>query len=55
MKDLQKTSKYNIKYILNGVNYVTERVLPPSWVHNKRDHIHIRAISKLYGSMPRAR
>lgn len=42
----------NIKYILSGVNYVTESVLPPSWVHDKRDHIHIRAINKQFGTRP---
>lgn len=44
--------RYRIKFILSGVNYVTESILPPSWIHDKRDHIHIQAINKLFGSAP---
>lgn len=44
--------KHGIKYVLSGMNYVTESVLPQSWVHPKGDHVHIRAISKKYGSLP---
>src|SRR6185369_5080866 len=37
--------------ILSGVNYGTESILPPSWIHDKRDHVHIRAINKLFGKV----
>jgi N-acetyl sugar amidotransferase len=42
----------NIKYILSGTNVVTEAILPRSWVHDKRDHVHIRAINKQFGTIP---
>lgn len=42
----------NIKYILDGNNYVTESILPSSWIHNKRDHINIRAIHDQFGKIP---
>lgn len=40
---------HNIKYILSGGNIVTESILPKNWIHDKRDHINIRSIHKLYG------
>jgi len=42
----------NIKYILSGTNVVTEAVLPSPWIHNKRDHIHIRAVQEKFGTVP---
>jgi N-acetyl sugar amidotransferase len=48
----QLALKNKIKYILSGTNVVTEAVLPPSWIHDKRDHIHIRAIQEQFGSIP---
>jgi N-acetyl sugar amidotransferase len=43
--------KYGIKYILSGTNVATEFILPAHWIHNKRDHINIRAISKQFGTI----
>ncbi|MBA4054337.1 MAG: hypothetical protein C0490_06470 [Marivirga sp.] len=48
----QLAVKFGIKYILSGANVVTEAVLPTSWIHDKRDHIHIRAINKQFGTKP---
>lgn len=42
----------NVKYILSGHNIATELILPERWYVNKRDHIHVRAINKLFGSIP---
>lgn len=47
----QLALQYKIKFILSGSNVVTESVLPKSWTHDKRDHIHIKAISKLFGKV----
>lgn len=44
--------KNKVKYILSGVNYVTESILPSSWIHDKRDHVHIKAINRLFGTRP---
>ncbi|NOS92186.1 MAG: N-acetyl sugar amidotransferase [Cyclobacteriaceae bacterium] len=46
----QLALQHQIKYILSGVNFVTESILPSSWIHDKRDYIHIRAINKLFGT-----
>lgn len=43
--------QHNIRYILSGHNVVTEAILPKNWYHDKRDHIHIRAINKLFGEI----
>lgn len=44
--------KYDIKYVLSGSNVETEAVLPSAWVFNKRDSINIKAIHKLFGTIP---
>jgi N-acetyl sugar amidotransferase len=44
--------KYRIKYILSGTNYVTEAILPPSWIHPKGDYIHIKALQKKWVGKP---
>jgi N-acetyl sugar amidotransferase len=44
--------KHNIKCILSGTNYVTEAILPPSWIHKKADYIHIRALQKKFVGEP---
>ncbi len=41
-----------IKYILSGTNVQTENTLPKSWIHPKSDHINIKAIHKLFGTVP---
>lgn len=46
----QLALEFKIQHILSGSNVVTESVLPKSWIHDKRDHIHIRAINKLFGT-----
>lgn len=43
--------KYNIKYILNGSNFVTEGILPKSWGYNAKDVKHLKAIHKLFGKI----
>jgi hypothetical protein len=42
----------DIKYVLSGHNIATELILPTNWYHDKRDHIHIRAINKMFGVVP---
>ncbi len=43
--------KYNIKYILNGSNFVTEGILPKSWGYNAKDIKHLKAIHNLFGKI----
>ena len=44
--------KHNIKYILQGVNIVTEGFLPSNWIHNKFDWLNINSIHKQFGKVP---
>lgn len=41
-----------VKFILSGSNLATEAVLPSHWIHNKMDHVNIRAIHRAYGTKP---
>ncbi len=41
-----------IRYFLNGTNVQTENTLPRSWIHPKSDHVNIKAIHKVYGTLP---
>ena len=40
-----------IKYILSGVNFETEGVIPRSWRHNKNDYANIRDIHNKFGKI----
>jgi len=42
----------DIQYVLSGHNIATELVLPTNWYHDKRDHIHVQAINKQFGTIP---
>jgi N-acetyl sugar amidotransferase len=44
-------AKYNIKYILSGSNFVTERILPKSWGYNAKDLKHLNAIHDQFGKV----
>ena len=48
---LFKIAKENdIKYVLGGLNIVTEGILPYHWTYNKKDYINIKAIHKEFGT-----
>jgi len=42
-----------IRYIISGQNYVTERIMPLSWSHNKNDLVNIRDIHRRFGRIRR--
>lgn len=42
-------SKYNIEYILNGVNFSTESILPLKWGYGYFDYKYIGGIQKKFG------
>ncbi|TRX34811.1 N-acetyl sugar amidotransferase [Flavobacterium sp. ZT3R18] len=42
-------SKYNVKYILNGVNFATESILPLKWGYGYYDYKYISAVQKKFG------
>jgi len=45
------TAKHT-KYILTGINYVTEAIMPASWGHRFNDLPNIKAIHQKYGTKP---
>lgn len=45
----QLAKKFHIKYVLNGNNYVTESIMPPSWTYNKADAINLMNIHDKFG------
>jgi N-acetyl sugar amidotransferase len=44
--------KWNIKYVLAGMNIVTEQVLPKYWIYSKGDSVNIKDIQKKFGTTP---
>jgi N-acetyl sugar amidotransferase len=43
--------KNNIRYVLNGLNFATECILPEAWGHQAMDYRHLRSIHNKYGGM----
>lgn len=43
--------KWNIKYVLAGMNIVTEQVLPKHWIYSKADVENIKDIINQYGDI----
>lgn len=48
----EQARKWNIKYVLAGMNIVTEQVLPSYWIYSKGDDVNIKAIQKKFGTRP---
>lgn len=48
----EQARKWNIKYVLAGMNYVTEAVLPSYWIYNKGDLQNIINIQNKFGNIP---
>jgi N-acetyl sugar amidotransferase len=46
----EQARKWKIKYVLAGMNIVTEHVLPKYWIYNKADAVNIKAIQKKFGT-----
>lgn len=44
-------SRYKIKYILSGGNYVTEGILPKLWHYDAKDAKYLKAIHRKFGSI----
>jgi N-acetyl sugar amidotransferase len=41
-----------LRFVLSGMNVVTEAMLPPHWIFNKGDATNIRAIHAAFGTRP---
>ena len=48
----QQASKHKIKYVLGGMNVVTEAILPRDWIYKKGDLANILDIQSQYGTVP---
>ncbi|NET36076.1 MAG: N-acetyl sugar amidotransferase [Cyanothece sp. SIO1E1] len=48
----EQARKRKIKYVLAGMNIVTEQVLPSHWVYSKGDAINIKDIQRRFGNIP---
>lgn len=48
----RQAKKHKIKYVLGGMNVVTEAILPRFWIYDKSDVVNMRAIQKRFGTMP---
>jgi N-acetyl sugar amidotransferase len=46
----QIASKYGVKYIISGMNFRNEGMLPPSWGRGYLDWKYIRSVHKMFGS-----
>lgn len=44
-------NRYNIKYILNGVNYATESIIPKKWGYGYFDFKYISSIHRKFGKV----
>jgi N-acetyl sugar amidotransferase len=47
----EQARKWKIKYVLAGMNIVTEQVLPKYWIYNKSDDKNIKDIVNKYGDI----
>jgi N-acetyl sugar amidotransferase len=48
----QQARKHRIKYVLGGMNIVTEAILPKSWIYDKSDLANLTAIQAVNGEKP---
>jgi N-acetyl sugar amidotransferase len=42
----------NIRTVIEGRNWQTESILPPSWGHSARDSVHIADVARRFGNPP---
>lgn len=48
----ETANKYNIKYIISGINFSTEGILPAAWSHGHYDWKYIHSINSQFGAAP---
>ena len=48
----EQARKWKIKYVLAGMNIVTEQVLPSYWIYSKGDEVNIKDIQNQFGTRP---
>ncbi len=47
----EQARKWKIKYVMAGMNIVTEQVLPQHWIYDKSDDVNIKDIVSKYGKI----
>ncbi|MFM8454719.1 MAG: N-acetyl sugar amidotransferase [Gammaproteobacteria bacterium] len=45
-------AKHNIKYIISGANFITERIMPHAWSQGHGDYRYIKNVSQKFGKIP---
>jgi N-acetyl sugar amidotransferase len=48
---VRTAAKYRVRYIISGLNIVTEALMPESWLYNSKDALFINAIQRRFGKM----
>jgi len=48
----QQARKHKIKFVLGGMNVVTESILPSHWVYAKSDLENLKSIQQTFGTIP---
>ncbi|MCA9018339.1 MAG: hypothetical protein KDA77_23660, partial [Planctomycetaceae bacterium] len=51
----RQARKHGIRFVLGGMNIVTEGILPSNWIYDKSDVKNIRAIHYQHGEIPQSR
>lgn len=44
-------NKFKLKYVLSGNNYITESIMPNSWIFNKADAVNLMNIHEKFGQI----
>jgi hypothetical protein len=44
-------SKYNVKYVMNGMNFKTESIMPSSWAYGHIDWKYIKSVHKTFSNV----
>jgi hypothetical protein len=47
----EQAKKHRIKFVLGGMNVVTEGILPTNWIYSKADLVNIKAIHTAHGDI----
>lgn len=48
----QQAMKHRIKFVLAGMNVVTEAILPKHWIYDKSNLVNIKGIQQRFGTIP---
>ena len=49
---VRTAAKYKVRYIISGLNIVTEALMPEPWLYSSKDAFFINALQRKFGRMP---